>query len=374
MFMDKIPEFKPDDKIFFIRSAFLGDWLATLPFVEYLIYRYKLNPTQIYFLIFNNKKLNPAELILGKENIFAKNTIVVNSNASQIVSSILEARALVNQVYSVDHVLLLPFTRDLYYSVIKKWVICKFIFGVNPFFSGFNLHFDTKIFSTSQYLSIFEKYGIQTLDVGNQRTFLFAKNRSQAIDISGKKRVALYVHSKLSMKIWPKHKYVELILNIHKDVNCDFFLIGASEDHDYNLELLELVSRQNAGVNIENLAGKMSIPETLHFFLNINILIGNEGAPMHIASLVNLPTVAIFTYKEPIGTWDPPKTDDFVSIRSDVSCKNCFKEFCHNPVCIYDVKVETVLMYSKLIIENKLNGIHSVVELNRVPRSCYSLG
>ena len=359
-----LPDIRKDEHVVIVRSAYIGDWIVILPFVEYLMSQYELDPSEISFLILNKSNLNPAKLVLGQEHPFSKNTLVANLQPSKIFDAVTSIRKEFKKKNKVDHVILLPFTNDGFLSVIKKKSLCYTIFGLHPVYSGFNYSFEPHAISTSQYLSVFEKFGITDFDLRKYNALQIPKRGTVEQRIVDKKRIALYVHSKLAMKIWPKEKYQELIVKINQEFKANFFLIGAPEDQVYNEELIAgLVEKGQQQISVENLAGTMSIPQTLDFLCDIDLLICNDGAPAHFASLVNLPSIAIFTYKEPVGAWEPLLGETFISIRTDVSCKHCFKEFCSNPVCIREVSVATVSRYSELLLKGELIGNHSIVEL-----------
>jgi ADP-heptose:LPS heptosyltransferase len=151
------------------------------------------------------------------------------------------------------------------------------------------------------------------------------------------------------MKIWPIEKFkclIELILNRY---DCDIFLIGGKADFEYNNILLNMIANSN---NIRNVAGKFSIEETIDLMINSDILIGNDGFPLHLAALCNIPIVGIFSYKNPIGCWDPIIASKMITIRSYATCKECYLEECDNPVCVKYISVNSIIRSIDKILES----------------------
>ena len=66
---------------------------------------------------------------------------------------------------------------------------------------------------------------------------------------------------------------------------------------------------------------------------------------MHLAAIANTPTISLFTYREILGVWEPNFTDQFISVRTNTSCKHCFKQYCDNPVCITETPTEIISKY-----------------------------
>lgn len=142
------------------------------------------------------------------------------------------------------------------------------------------------------------------------------------------------------MKIWPLNNFILLISEFHKHFKVNFILIGSKEDYDYNEIILSKLSDK---INIVNIAGVLNIQETLEELSDVDLLIANDGAPVHFASLLNRPVVGLYTFIEPIGFWDPSLSNRYITQRTEVSSKNCFKESCSNALCIQSISVVEVL-------------------------------
>lgn len=338
----KMLKIKPTDKICIIRSAFLGDWITTVPFYIYLINDCRVKKENISTVLLNNKGSNSIENILGTNSVLGNNTYIINSQS--VFTSLKSAYNLRKKLFNeFDKIIFLPFTFENRISRFKKLVISYVFAHIYSERFGFDiLTFKTIQTHPSQYISYFKKLGIQfKIDFDAIKRFLI----SELVELKSSKdrqglKIAIYAHSKLEMKIWDQNNFTQVILALDKKYKPSFILIGSKDDFQYNETL---ISKLPNDINISNIAGSISIRETLTLLSDINLLITNDGAPVHFASLLNLPTVAIYTYKEPIGAWDPFLSSQYIAIRTDVECKHCYKEFCSNPVCIKSIGIVEVL-------------------------------
>lgn len=343
---------KSTDRICLFRSAFIGDWIVTLPFYCYLIYECKVPKENIYSIIINKNGANPIKMVLGEISILCKNSSVVNSKGLiKTLESAIKIRK--EKKYRSNKVILLPFTSDNGLSNFKKLLISYLTLGFSGKRYGFTVFKNKQLhLSVSQYISYFNKLGIE-YNQPKRHIEQFLNSEGITIPEFLQKellKIAIYPHSKLKMKIWNLNNFVTLINRLHNKYPAEFLLIGSVEDYEYNEFLHANLSPQ---IKVKNLAGKLSIRQTFIELASCDLLIANDGAPIHFASILNVPIVAIFTYKEPVGAWDPFLSSKFISHRTDVLCKHCFKEECPNPVCINLISVDDVFKSSCELLENR---------------------
>ncbi|MEA3420006.1 MAG: glycosyltransferase family 9 protein [Campylobacterota bacterium] len=85
---------------------------------------------------------------------------------------------------------------------------------------------------------------------------------------------------------------------------------------------------RKAGVsNIENLAGKMTIPELISRIGGLSWFVTNDSGPMHVAAAYQIPTVALFgpTKHKETHQWHNPYEH---LIRKEMACAPCMKRTC----------------------------------------------
>ena len=311
-------------KILFIRSAYLGDFIVIIPFIDYCIDRFNLQRSNISFLIFNSTSFNPIQSIYGNDEDF---------DDVQVVDPKIRKGAFFNDLLkycfnrTFDHIVYIPFSKENLLKRVVKFIIFKTFFPFTPI-SGF---FGVAKKSMSQYDVPFYTLGLSLSD-----SVYKSKINNTAIPNKAK-QIGLYITSKLDMKIWEFEKYRMLVTMLHQTFNCKFYLLGGKEDCVYNQKFICSFE----GIDIVDMAGKLSVKETIEFIKNFDCLIANDGSPIHMASLAGTKVISIFTYKEPVGVWEPISPGS-ISIRMDVQCRECYKVSCEDVICLLGISVEEV--------------------------------
>ncbi|MFH0977301.1 MAG: glycosyltransferase family 9 protein [Spirochaetota bacterium] len=100
-----------------------------------------------------------------------------------------------------------------------------------------------------------------------------------------KKIISIAPGSVWETKRWPAEYFRELIAGLGNN-NVKIVLIGGREDRD--------LCRSLETHNTLNLAGELSLLESAAAVGMSGLLVTNDSAPLHIASAMNVPTVAIF--------------------------------------------------------------------------------
>jgi hypothetical protein len=334
-----LPAISRNDTVLMVRSAHIGDFIVCIPFIQHLVEEIGVPTENIRFLIINDSGADPVSMIFGPTCFSQDAVYIVNNSPWEAIASVPAIR---RQFGRIDHVLYLPFTDEPRISFFKKQLLLKYIFGF-----GREIHGMASLppgSSKSQYLSLFDRYGLSYQCV-DYIQFLGIETKLSVIKIdkllanSTPLRIAIYPNSKLAMKIWPRENYIDLIKRILERYKCSIFLVGGKEDVEYN----ETITREFSENEVKNVAGSLSVRETILFLSRASALIGNDGAPLHMAALANTPIVGLFSYKAPVGMWDPLIVDRLATLRMDVDCKDCGKVYCEDPKCIKAISIAHVL-------------------------------
>ncbi|MCF6212573.1 MAG: hypothetical protein L3J45_00955 [Flavobacteriaceae bacterium] len=342
-----------DDEVVVFRSAQIGDFLVVLPFINYLLNTICIPENKIHFVIVNKTKFNPLKFVFNKDSFLVNNSKVLNPN--NILKDVLRLRDYFNKK-SFTKIIYLSFANESFLSKVKKLIAIKSICGFNKKVYGILLKNKTN-YVKSQYLSYFEKLGLYNynsylnfgIDKLIQLDTLEVKSiKSIKID-SNKKNIALYINSKLKMKVWDRKEYFKVIDYLYKNYEVNIFLIGGKEDFDYNEKFINDFKFED----IMNLAGNLTIRESFYFFEKIDLLISNDGAPIHMAAYSNCAILGIYTYKEEVGSWEPFKSKRFITVRKDVSCKHCFLEKCDNVICLKALTFFNIKHYINQLLMSK---------------------
>lgn len=85
----------------------------------------------------------------------------------------------------------------------------------------------------------------------------------------------------------------------------------------------------------------LTIAELTALIKELNLFIGNDNGPMHVAQAFAIPTVVIFGPTQSVN-WSDPQPRNIV-IKADVDCLECNKQECDKMYCMEKVSPEKVI-------------------------------
>lgn len=104
---------------------------------------------------------------------------------------------------------------------------------------------------------------------------------------------------------------------------------------------------------VVDLSGRISLQVTSELLLFIDLLVTNNTGPMHMASMQNIPTIAIFSSAEFQGKWYPYGRETKVFINEAIPCAGCYYTKNCEYECIKSIKVEDVWDEVFRVLNNK---------------------
>lgn len=130
--------------------------------------------------------------------------------------------------------------------------------------------------------------------------------------------------SKWFTKQWPEAKWIELLVALKGQI--DILLLGGKED----VELCERIKRavtsrlREENPAIENWAGRLHFMASAALMSKAQLNIVNDSGPLHIASAMNAPVMAIFCSTVPAFGFGPLSKQAWVMEHaSPLSCRPC---------------------------------------------------
>jgi lipopolysaccharide heptosyltransferase II len=151
---------------------------------------------------------------------------------------------------------------------------------------------------------------------------------------------AFGVSARWPTKRWPAESFAAVAEALQRDSGVRAVLIGGAEDREAAREVIARMS--GSPVDITGKTGLRLLPALLS---SASVLVTNDSGPMHVASAVGTPVVAIFGPTSPVRT-GPYGARHAVLARADVPCRPCFDRRCRNAVqleCLSRVKPDQVL-------------------------------
>ncbi|MBF0493778.1 MAG: glycosyltransferase family 9 protein [Candidatus Omnitrophica bacterium] len=166
-------------------------------------------------------------------------------------------------------------------------------------------------------------------------------------NVKGRKMIILNPGAKSHLKRWSAAKFAELAKKLKEKINAAIIVVGAAEDRLIVDEILSF-----AKTDLVDMCGKTSVGELMALMSKADLVVTNDSAPLHMASVVNAPTVAVFgpTDERKYG----PVSGRHKVIKPAVLCRPCGKALCKikgkDEGCINDVTVAEVFSASLALL------------------------
>ncbi len=152
----------------------------------------------------------------------------------------------------------------------------------------------------------------------------------------GQKLVAISVSAsqRWKTKNWPVQSMIKLTEALAREKGVRVVLLGAGEDRSRAEEFLKKTDAKPIDA-----VGRTDISQMVSLIKRCDALLTGDSAPMHVASAVGTPFVAIF------GPTDPrlhvPPSGDHRILRKKMRCSPCYKPTClRRGKCVSSIKVE----------------------------------
>lgn len=142
-----------------------------------------------------------------------------------------------------------------------------------------------------------------------------------------KTRVALHISAGTTAKRWPVEHWRTLLSMLRngnaRDSDLQVILIGGPADREISQRVLG--NRRLNGV--ADFTGRLSVVELAALLQRVDLLIGGDSGPVHLATAVETPVVALFSGTNNHRQWQPCGHDVAV-VRHQVACGPCHLELC----------------------------------------------
>ncbi len=140
-------------------------------------------------------------------------------------------------------------------------------------------------------------------------------------------------------KCWPPSFYAKVLSKLARVVpDVRFLLLGTAEDHTAATAIRQKLSDPAMAYD---LCGKTSMGELVELIRKCSLFFSNDSGPMHIAAILNVPTVAPFGATSPDLTG--PYSENSIVIQPDLACIQCFQRHCKNMKCHTMIMPETAV-------------------------------
>ncbi len=170
-------------------------------------------------------------------------------------------------------------------------------------------------------------------DVKRIDELLNAQWLSEAQKIVG---INISASKRWSTKLWPQQYLMRLCEELGlRDIRV--VITGTAEDLVY----ADMLVNSLKGTKVINACGKTSINELAALIKKCNVFISADSSPLHIASAVGTPFIALFGPTDSRRHLPPGK--NCIVIHKDLECQPCYKTKCRTKRCMAQISPEEVL-------------------------------
>jgi len=158
-----------------------------------------------------------------------------------------------------------------------------------------------------------------------------------------------------TMRRWPEERFKELVFMLSRAAKNVIILGSAAEK--------EIASRimQNAGGRIYNMAGNLSLTETVALVSECSVVVSSDSGGMHIAVATGVPVVGVFG--PTLSVDKVPEISRCVAVEKDMPCRPCYDKGsyreCPSRACLFSVTAEEVFdSLNKILKEKRWSNVN----------------
>ncbi len=141
-------------------------------------------------------------------------------------------------------------------------------------------------------------------------------------------------------KRWGKESFIRLIDELNLRYDVEIVLLGsnrvrvseAAKTDANEVDLCSKIQSTVQGKKPLNLAGKDTIGQLAVILNRCDLVVANDGGPMHLAAALERPVIGIFGPVDP-RVWGPLGKHCRI-VREEVECGPCGPAGCEDPVCL----------------------------------------
>jgi heptosyltransferase-2 len=143
--------------------------------------------------------------------------------------------------------------------------------------------------------------------------------------------------AKFIAKCWPTERFGKVAEYVFTEYDGSVVVTGTSAER----AIAEDVVRFSGGTAV-NLADETTVPELIELLRLAKGCITNDTGTMHIAAMIGVPTVAIFSLRHSPTHW-LPLGNRIVSVFSIPPCHCCYDDYCTTGECLQAIESSTVI-------------------------------
>jgi ADP-heptose:LPS heptosyltransferase len=359
-------------RVLVVRSTSIGDFTTFLPFVASIVRQYGAQNVDVLEL----SRFGPIAGRFLPTDVRA--ITLPMADAGAVIAEARSCREVVREG-GYGRVIFAGHSSESPVPRLKKLLLIRYLVGVRPRLDGFRADMRmreppgfapqardgaSKLIFPNQALATFLRTG-RRVDVSREDVHSFLRftgaERSRVdatlrgIDAGGRTLVGVFVNSRLPMKMWPVDKYELVCRALLERPRTHICLIGGDEDLEASNRF---AARFGGNVRVHVITGGLSLREHILLLGRMSLVLGNDGASMHLAALAGVPVVSVFCNREPEGFWEPILAPASRSVRPAWTLRDPAR----GDFGIDRVGAEHVISCAELLLDSVPRPRHAIIE------------
>tara|TARA_B100000315_G_scaffold8981_1_gene8838 strand:- start:12125 stop:13231 length:1107 start_codon:yes stop_codon:yes gene_type:complete len=160
--------------------------------------------------------------------------------------------------------------------------------------------------------------------------------------------VGLHPGGRHVYKLWNQRSFIQAANALVEKFNCKVIITGSAEEKMLDDKIASKIK------NAISVAGVFDIRETAALIERLDLFITNDTGPMHIASALKTPTIALFSPTNPLGCGPYYcETASVIAKPKPEECKPCTGSKCVTPTCMEQITVKEVIAEAEVLLAKK---------------------
>ncbi len=151
-------------------------------------------------------------------------------------------------------------------------------------------------------------------------------------------------------KHWPAERFAQVADKFSKDSRARILLLGDETEKHLAERIIKAVSARPL-----DLTGKTTLRELAAIIARLNLLVANDGGPLHMAVALGVKTVSLFGPVDERVYGPYPASDKHIVLKRDLTCRPCYKNMrfngcVNNRLCLEGISADEVYQKARNLI------------------------
>lgn len=171
----------------------------------------------------------------------------------------------------------------------------------------------------------------------------------EAAGLASEKMIALHPGASCPSKIWPTERFAQVADKLAGEFKVRVVVVAGPDDVDKGKNLISLMR-----CGCIDACGKTTVSQLASLLRRCCLFISNDSGPVHIATAVGVPVIAVFGRGQPglsPRRWGPTGKNDIV-LHKDVGCRECLAHNCQKGfACLQAISAQEVLAAARKLLD-----------------------